>query len=58
MINKLKENKTPGPDETTAELIKWTDTYNRKRLLINIHEILEDNDKWDPDLNLANVASI
>ena len=58
VIDKLKENKTPAPDETKAELIKWTDTYNRERLLISINEILEDNDKWDPDLNLANVASI
>ena len=57
VIGKLKNKKTPGPDDIAAELLKWTSTQVREKLLEHINEILT-TDKWDHGLDLANVVSI
>ena len=36
----IKNNKTPGPDEITPELLKWLSSVNRGRLLSHYNQIL------------------
>ena len=36
-IQKLKNNKAPGPDGCSYELIKWLDADNRRQMLIVIN---------------------
>ena len=39
-IKKLKRNKTPGPDKTAAELLKWLNDDNPAKLLTHYNDML------------------
>lgn len=57
VCHKLKTNKSPGPDLVVNELIMWTDTENRKKLLVSFNNLFHQQ-QLEESLNLANVASI
>ena len=57
VIKNLKRNKTPGPDKTAAELLKWLNDDNRAKLLTHYNDILVGG-KYFRSLNYANIASI
>ena len=54
VIGAQKNNKAPGPDNCTAELIKWLDQDNRGKLL-DIYNNILDSDVYP---ELANIVSI
>jgi hypothetical protein len=54
---KSSMHKAPGPDNCTAELIKWLDQDNWGKLLDTYNNIL-DSDVYPESLKLANVFSI
>jgi len=41
VLSKMKRNKTPGPDNVTAEIVMWLDQDNREKLLEEINKIAE-----------------
>ena len=57
VIDAQKNNKAPGPDNCTAELIKWLDQDNRGKLL-DIYNNILDSDVYPESLKLANIVSI
>ena len=57
VIGAQKNNKAPGPDNCTAELIKWLDQDNRGKLL-DIYNNILDSDVYPESLKLANIVSI
>ena len=57
MIKKLKSNKSPGPDNIPAELIKFLNDSNRQVLLAQFNDVLM-NFTYPDSLNWANIASV
>ena len=64
VIDAQKNNKAPGSDNCTAELIKWLDRDNRGKLLDNLsiyiytYNNILDSDVYPESLKLANIVSI
>ena len=56
-MNKILNNKTPGPDGTRGELVKWLDKDVRDALLKIINKFYDGGD-LEELLNVASVASI
>ena len=61
-IKKLKNNKTPGPDEILAELFKWQDKWldreSRKVILETLNECWRDETLIRDNTNDARLAII